>query len=507
MTRTVKVQARSGKSRAEMPFELVVTSRHGSATAKNTSSARPLQTPEIGSTPKVPFPSVAEFPLILHSSKTASSGKENAALLEPPVAVEPAPSFLLAQESGNRQRDEDVPTIIHLWHDPDVLAVVPFEPPSKPAISAASAPPSRDRWLLMKTLQGTWTGDLLDGERMSISGWTETNFTGSSVPDNQLPMGFNYLANQFMLQQNWLRFERFIVNTGTTEPTFGFRNDWILPGTDYRFTIARGLFSNQLTANNGQPNLYGFDPVQFYGEAYFPTIGRGLDVKLGRMYCQYGVEAIDAQSNILASHAYTFIYDPFTHTGLMGTLYVTPEWSFQLGIIAGPDVFIDAASSPYGMFSIKWARPGGRNSVLISGLYGSGRFNVAENFNNPNIIDMVYVHTFNSRLTYSLDTLFGYQTNVPNIGTATWFSFVNYLTWRFTPRLTGTTRMEFFDDVNGNRTGFPGLYTAGTAGLNFQLRKGIICRPEIRYDYNDESRPFQGRHDVLTAAADVIWRW
>lgn len=143
----------------------------------------------------------------------------------------------------------------------------------------------------------------------------------------------------------------------------------------------------------------------------------------------------------------------------------------------------------------------------MSGLLGSGRFNVAEQFNNPNIIDLVYVHVFASRLAYTLDALFGYQTNVPDIGTATWFAFVNYLTCTFTPRLSGTTRLEFFDDLDGQRTGFAGLYTALTAGLTFKPRKCVSLRPEVRYDYNNESRPFEGKHGVFTADLDVLLRW
>jgi hypothetical protein len=382
-------------------------------------------------------------------------------------------------------------------------AEAPAETPPPPV----PAPAAPDRWLLMRSLQGTWEGWQLDSRRLLISGWTEVAFTASTDRDNQLPMGFNYRANEFTLQQNWLRFERPVITSGTTTPTFGFRNDWILPGIDYRFTASRGLFSGQLTASGGQPNLYGIDPVQFYAEGYFPNIGRGLDVKLGRMFCQYGAEAIDAPSNVLASHSYAFIYDPFTHTGLMGTLFLTPAWSIQLGAIMGPDVFIDSAASLYGMFSVKWAPPGGRNSVLVSGLFGKGSFDTAQNFNNPNIIDLVFVHTLNARLTYTLDALAGYQTDVPGTGTAVWFSTVNYLTWKMTPRLSATGRIEFFDDINGNRTGFPGLYVATTAGLNFQPRKGVIFRPELRYDHNTDSFPFEGRRDLFTAAADVILRW
>src|SRR5262245_24022242 len=252
-------------------------------------------------------------------------------------------------------------------------------PPEAPTVAAPAPPPPPDRWLLMRSLQGTWPGWLLDGNRLQISGWTDASFTASSDDRSNLPMGFNHRANEFLLQQNWLRFERSVVTSGT-EPTLGFRCDTILPGVDYRFTLARGVFDSQLTTNNGQPNLYGIDPIQFYAEAYFPTIAHGLDVKFGRIFCQYGVEANDAPSNLLLSHNYTFIYDPFTHTGVMATLKLNDAWSVQAGMMLGSDIFIDPADTPTGMGSVKWAPPSGRDSVLFSFIVGSGRFGVEHNF-------------------------------------------------------------------------------------------------------------------------------
>jgi Putative beta-barrel porin-2, OmpL-like. bbp2 len=310
-----------------------------------------------------------------------------------------------------------------------------------------------------------------------------------------------------LLQQNWLRLERPVVKTGTTEPTFGFRNDWILPGSDYRFTLPRGIFNGQLTGDNGQPNRYGIDPIQFYAEAYFPTVGAGLDVKFGRIFCQYGVEANDAPSNYLLSHAYTFIYDPFTHTGLMGTLNLTDTWSVQAGVMLGSDIFIDPADTPTGMGSVKWAPPGGRDSVLFSVILGPGRFNQGRNFHNPEVFDLVYTHKFDARLSYNLEVLYGFTYNVPDTGFANWLGVLNYLIYDFTPRLSGTVRLEFFDDAQGQRTGFEGLYSALTAGLSFKPRKDIIIRPELRYDYNADSRPFENKHGLFTAATDVILRW
>jgi hypothetical protein len=380
----------------------------------------------------------------------------------------------------------------------------------EPAAVQTPAPPpvpAPDRWLLMKSLQGTWPGSLLDSERMQVTGWTDMSFTASTDSRSNLPMGFNYRANEFLLQQNWVRFERSVVISGTTEPTFGFRSDWILPGSDYMFTLPRGIFNGQLTADHGLPNRYGVDPIQFYGEAYFPTVGRGLDVKFGRVFCQYGVEANDAVSNALASHAYTFIYDPFTHTGIMSTLKLTDSWSVQAGVMLGSDIFIDLADNFTGMGSVKWAPPTGRDSVLFSVILGNGRFDQSHNFHNPEIFDLVYTHKINSRLNYSFESLYGFTTNVPGTGFANWFGVLNYLTRDLSPRWSGTTRLEFFDDAQGQRTGFEGLYVAATAGVSFKPRKDVIFRPEIRYDYNLQSRPFEDKHGLFTATADLILRW
>jgi hypothetical protein len=375
--------------------------------------------------------------------------------------------------------------------------------PTPPPVPIAPGP---DRWLLMRELQGSYPGWLLDGNKLQVYGWTDSSFTASTDAHEQLPMGFNYKANQFLLQQNWLRIDR-PVDPSATTPTFGFRIDTILPGSDYRFTLARGIWDNQLSAAHGQPATYGIDPIQFYADAYFPQIGRGLDVKIGRIFCQYGVEANDAVSNALESHSYTFIYDPFTHTGVMATLKLTNAWSAQAGMMLGSDIFIDSADEPTGMGSIKWAPPGGRDSMLFSFIVGYGRFNQSKDFHNPDILDFVYTHTFNPRLTYNLETLFGFTTNVPHIGTANWFGVVNYATYTVSPRAAATARLEFFNDSQGQRTGFEGLYTALTAGITYKPVKDLWLRPELRYDYNDDSRAFEGKHGLFTATMDVIIRW
>jgi hypothetical protein len=123
------------------------------------------------------------------------------------------------------------------------------------------------------------------------------------------------------------------------------------------------------------------------------------------------------------------------------------------------------------------------------------------------IVDLVITHKLSGRLAYSFESLAGYETHLAEIGTTTWLGVVNYLTLDLTPQLSGTTRLEFWNDPRGQRTGSPGLYTAITTGLNYHPWKAVVFRPEVRYDYNDESRAFEGQRSLFTAAADLILRW
>jgi hypothetical protein len=385
------------------------------------------------------------------------------------------------------------------------LLIVGQTPPTAEPPPERPPAPAPDRWPLMLELQGTYPGWLLDGNRLKVYGWVDAAFTASSDRHDQLPMGFNYLANQAALQQAWARFERPVDQSATT-PTFGFRSD-TFAGIDYRFTIARGLFDRQLTANDGEPNTYGVDPVQFYGEAYFPHVGRGLDLKVGRFFAQFGYESIDTTQNPFVSRSYNFIYDPFTHTGVLTTLKLTDAWSVQNGVVMGSDVFIDPAANPTYIGSVKWAPPTGRDSVTFAVVLGNGRFDQTESFHNPEIFDLVFTHKFSDRCNYALDALYGFTTNVPDVGFANWWATVHYLSYALTPEVTAVGRLEFFDDVQGQRTGFAGLYVAPTVGVNFKPTKYVTVRPEVRYDYNTESRPFENKHGVATAAIDLLARW
>lgn len=348
--------------------------------------------------------------------------------------------------------------------------------------------------------------ETVDNRPLRICGWTQGSYTASTDKVSQLPMGFNYKANQFLLQQNWLQIDRAAKADDAVSPTIGFRSDTILPGSDYRFTLDRGLFNHQLTAHHGQPNLYGIDPVQLFVETYHPNVAEGMTLSVGRFYAPFGIETVDAPGNALLSHSYTFIYNPYTQIGAMSGVKFNSDWSAQAGMLIGNDIFFSSADEPTFSGNIRWAPPEGKNSLRFATILDSAHYS-SRSFNNLNLFELTYTHRFSDRLQYTAAGTFAYQDRVPNVGLATWFGIQQYWTWQLGERWSATTRLEFFNDAQGVRTGYAGLYTALTSGVSIQLSDTLKFRPELRYDYNGYSRPFENKHGLFLVASDFLWVW
>jgi hypothetical protein len=405
------------------------------------------------------------------------------------------------------------------------------EPPAPPA-----ATPD-DRWALMKILQGTLPGTAMYDHRQRIWGWTTASFTPStSTVDNNLPVVWNDRANRALLNQNWLRYEQSVLTSGTTSPTWGFRVDAVY-GSDYRWMLPRGFLNSQLDNFNGNINTNGFDSPSHYLEVYVPTIAQGLDIKVGRFFTPFGYESLETISSPLVSKAYGFNwFPPFTHVGGLATLTINPRWTAQLGLVNGNDVYIgDPSEELRALATLKYTHPNKRDVITFGTSIGRGKFNQGEPYNpatyglmtepagrnNINVFDLVWTHVVNSRVNYACELGYGYQTNVPaNVpggiisegateGTAHWAHICHYLLINLTQRTTGVVRFELFDDFEGQRTGFEGLYTAVTLGVQYKPYPWLMFRPEIRYDYNGYSMPFSNgtSHDLFTAGMDLTVRW
>ena len=274
---------------------------------------------------------------------------------------------------------------------PTVTVVLPPSPPPPPPPPAPPPTPS-DRWAVMRLLQGSWYGTQLDDNRIAVSGWTDLSYNASTASRNSLPTAFDYRANQFMLNQNWLHVEQ-RIDPQKKEFQWGWVTDWILPGSDYRFTLARGLWDNQLSANRGRPLLYGIDPIQFYAQAFLPGIGEGTAVQLGRFGSPCEYEQNQAVNTPFVSRSYLYTYNPFTHTGLWAVTQLDADWSVGNGLVTGNDTFIDPANRPTYLGMLKWAPKDGPTTVTFATSVTDPRYDTRQAFpfyNVYNLSNIIY---------------------------------------------------------------------------------------------------------------------
>jgi hypothetical protein len=211
--------------------------------------------------------------------------------------------------------------------------------------------------------------------------------------------------------------------------------------------------------------------------------------------------------NLLSSRSYTDFYDPFTLTGVMATLKLNQTWTIRSGVVSGPDIFIDPAARATYVGAVRWAPPDGRASLMFSALLTPGGYNVAEQVNMESYVDLVWSYRLGKTTTCGGEALFGWQAGVPGIGAANWYGIQGYLRQNLDPKTNLVIRLEFFDDLQGQRTGSPGLYSALTTGINYTPIRPLLIRPELRMDYNDQSRPFGGSHFLFQALMNVVVRW
>jgi hypothetical protein len=387
-----------------------------------------------------------------------------------------------------------------------------------------------ERWWLMNAIQDTTFGKALDSHRIEVTGWTALAFLTATSPA-ELGGNWRPAINQVLVRQEWIRIERPIDAT-SSQPTFGFHLD-VLAGTDYSFILQRGFLDDQLLNSRGNQNLYGIDLPQFYVNAYFPNLFAGTEFRAGRVFNPWGYESVEEWSTPLLTRSFTFINSPYTFMAL--GLYPTfnSAWSGVLLLANGNDTFFGPAEEPRFVGKLTWKSSDQRNTLALGTTAGRGRFNANEPFssptpglpnepaghNNANMIDVVYTHQFDSSFSYAFESSYGVQhavpANVPGgivrpgaaVGTAHWASAVNYFRYAYNPRVGGIVRVELFDDIDGQRTGSPGLYTLITGGIQWRPTRALLIRPEIRYIENDTNRAFSGHHSVLTAGGDVIVRW
>jgi len=154
----------------------------------------------------------------------------------------------------------------------------------------------------------------LENSRTKVYGWVASSFNFSTSGTNNFPVSYDVFPNKIEMNQAVVYIERLPNTVQNTHFDWGFHLTGFY-GIDYRFTTAKGYFSQQLLKFNRQ---YGFDPVLEYLDLYFP-VKQGLDIRIGRFLSVPGIEAQLAPNNYNMTHSLLYTIDPFTDTGIIGT--------------------------------------------------------------------------------------------------------------------------------------------------------------------------------------------
>jgi hypothetical protein len=359
------------------------------------------------------------------------------------------------------------------------------------------------KYFLEKLLENSPCGQTLACRGIKVRGWTDMNYSFSEARRSNLPITFNDRADFYQMNQNWIEVQK-DVDTSRDEMQLGYRMSWIAPGTDYRFTLPRGLWNDQLARGD----QYGFDPVYHYADVFLPGLGaNGTTFRIGRFGTHCGYEVIDAVNTPFLTKSYTFQYNPFTHTGLLAITQLNDDWTVSNGVVTGSDVYVDPAAQATYLGQLKWAPKEGKSSVALNAVVTRPTFYAVENFAHYNVYNMVFSRKVGDKLTYVLDTAYSHIDDVPGTGSTNWYGFANYFLYQATDKLASNLRIELFKDTDGFRTGTAGLYTAATYGLTWIPVDALIFRPWVRYDYNADGRPWDGQRDLFTGGIEAIVRW
>jgi hypothetical protein len=422
---------------------------------------------------------------------------------------------------------------------------------------------------LMAALGNTWLGQSLNDNHIQIYGWINAggNFSNNTVRGGNAPAAYDYNPNTVQLDQAVLYIERLPDTVQKDHVDWGFRLAPIY-GENYRYTTAFGLWSNQLLNQNKN---YGYDMPMAYGEVFIPQVMEGLLIRVGRYISIPDIEAQLAPNNYMYTHSMTYTFDNYTNTGIQSTLAVTKNWIVQLGVSVGTEAMPwhygaqianpfpnplypnntmpkDPGAKASLAAGVRWTSDSGNDNVYV---VADGINDGNWGYNNLQWYGITYYHKFNDQWHISVESYDVHQNNVLNANNpaalAAWAaggtpfspqympfnapglalcsnpglfsctaesrSFLWYLNYSPTKLDNISWRMEWFDDVEGQRTGTKTNYLETGIGWQHWFSPQIEIRPEFSFYRSLNGMAFNGnanlgiapnKNTALIGSADII---
>ena len=362
-------------------------------------------------------------------------------------------------------------------------------------------------------------------------GWISPGVNGSTAGNAQgsrnFPVSDDFYANRVQLGQAVLYVERLPDTVQQKHVDWGFHLT-ALYGTDYRFTTSKGILSSQLLKHNRE---YGFDPALEYVDVYFPHVGLGMNLRMGRYSTIPGIETQIATGNYTYSHSLLYTVDSFSETGVLATIQATQHAVVQLGVTGGHDVAPWAAG----------AKPSFTGCTSLTTKSVNDNFYLCANgindakyaYNNVQMYDATWYHKINKSWHTAIEVLQMYERAVPSANSLAAAALVQTGTNGANCRVGMVTcfvpeyafqivvnkqmgahdflamRSDFLNDRKGQRTGYAGRYFEETVSWNHWVGSTVQFRPELRVDRSFDRMGYDNgkKMGLFTAAGDVIFHF
>jgi Putative beta-barrel porin-2, OmpL-like. bbp2 len=360
--------------------------------------------------------------------------------------------------------------------------------------------------------------------RTKLYGWIDPTLNFSTSAHSNAPEANDVYANRLEMNQIVLYAERLPDSVQRDHIDWGYHLT-ALYGTDYRFTMAKGYGVGQLLNDHHE---YGFDPTLEYVDVYIPQVAQGMNIRLGRFISVPGIEAQLAPNNYIFSHSLLYAIDPFTDTGLIGTVKLNDQWLVQLGITSGHDVApwtLDAKPSGTACMSYTTKSVNDNFYICANGI-NNGKYA----YNNLQQYDATWYHKFSKTVHMATESWYMYERDVPALGgtirpenganpayclpgkqrcTAPEYATVNFLQKELSVHNFLSFRSDFLDDKKGQRTGYATKYSENTIMWCHWFGTTVQLRPELRFERAWDRKAYDnGQHrNQLTVASDLIFHF
>jgi hypothetical protein len=382
-------------------------------------------------------------------------------------------------------------------------------------------------WPLTEALEKGPNGEFWKDSRLKVYGWADPSVTWGTSRNSNIPMVYNIVPNKLELSQAILIFERQTDSNQTDDFDWGFKVT-NLYGMDYRYTTAKGWFSDQLLKHN---HLYGWDPLQLFLDIYVPGVAEGMILRVGRYISPIDIEAQLSPENYLYSHSVMYSVDPYTFTGIQGIFKLSDQWFAMTAIHAGNDMAPWTTSSqPNGEFLLKWVAPNNKD-ILFGGIDSIGHGYYKNHHDDLQVASVLWEHKFTDRLHTVTESYYIFQRNALTAGTvidgpphpyfpgvgpgklihglSDSLGVVNYTAYKLSEKDRLVLRSDLLADFQGQRLGFKTTYFEHTLGWAHYFYDWLIFRPEVRFDYTTGAKAMDNgtKREMFSFSADMIVRF